>query len=756
MGGERIYSETDENAPFTGEGKVYIPVDYAKDIFKSVRIERMPTVTRDGIKYVELTALAELLQFTSGYFRGLAVIGNEAEVAAIGLDRERQDELIAKLNALPVIGSEAALGEILADLDGGYEVLYEDVMMGTAIPGGTGMAVPSMDAAFPVSPADPAAAPEMRQPPASIDSAYAESSSAVSDEAETAGFSATNVQVAGVDEGDIIKTDGEYIYYLKDNRLSVVKAVPADDMELVYTLEFTDENFWPEEIYTDGGTVTVAGSTLRAEAIFSRRPSRPMPGEASSTLQADADFPSYDSSAFDAEVSSAPLTGDMRVSSYYYPRTRPMTRVYVYDITDKSDIKLLKNVVSEGGYVTSRVIDGMMYAISRQYAYSLLRDDGYATPEYSYGLTEDSYAPIGYGQIYRFPFASEANYLTITGINLRDDSEAKISTYFGAGDNVYVSGEHMYIAAPKYDYDTGRQLTRVYKFSLSGGNALFMFVNQVNGNILNQFSMDEYDGFFRIATTSYDENYNSVNHLYIYDETLSPAGEITGIAPGEQIYSTRFMGAKGYMVTFRTVDPLFSFDLSDPYHPKLTGALKIPGYSDYLHPYDENHLIGFGKDAAEYYGNAYYLGMKLSLFDITDPENPVEMFTETIGGRGTESELLSNHRALLFSREKGLLAFPVTVFTEPEKGAAPYEYGAFESQGAFVYDIDLEKGFTLRGQITHMSREDSLKAGYYGGDSQKYVQRMIYIGDTLYTVSNQMIKANSLNDLSQTGEVGLY
>jgi len=149
--------------------------------------------------------------------------------------------------------------------------------------------------------------------------------------------------------------------------------------------------------------------------------------------------------------------------------------------------------------------------------------------------------------------------------------------------------------------------------------------------------------------------------------------------------------------------------------------------------------------------------MKLSLFDVTDPENPVELFVEHIGGRGTDSELLNNHRALLFNREKKLLAFPVTIYSPPQNPdpKRPFEYGSFETQGARVYEIDLEKGFTLRGDVSHLSKEDLLKAGYYGSEWQKYVQRMLYIGDTIYTASNAYIRANGLADLKQLGEAEL-
>lgn len=235
---------------------------------------------------------------------------------------------------------------------------------------------------------------------------------------------------------------------------------------------------------------------------------------------------------------------------------------------------------------------------------------------------------------------------------------------------------------------------------------------------------------------------------------MNICGEIEGIAKGEEIYSVRFMGDRGYMVTFKTVDPLFVIDLKDPTKPEILGALKIPGYSDYLHPYDENHIIGFGKDTIEVSGGAYYMGMKIALFDVSDVNNPVQKFSEVIGDRGTDSELLTNHKALLFSKEKNLLAFPVTVAEIKDKDSVLNEwgvpeYGEFVFQGAYVYNIDLDKGFTLKGKITHISDEEYLKSGNYNFYSNKSVERIIYINDTLYTLSKGMYKANKLSDLSE-------
>ena len=251
--------------------------------------------------------------------------------------------------------------------------------------------------------------------------------------------------------------------------------------------------------------------------------------------------------------------------------------------------------------------------------------------------------------------------------------------------------------------------------------------------------MDEYDGAFRIATTSYGENFDTAetaSNVYILDENLKISGQLTGLAKGEQIKSARFMGEKLYLVTFEQIDPLFVIDLSDKTAPKILGELKIPGYSSYLHPYNENTLIGFGVDVAGENGILKSDGMKLAIFDVSDVANPKQLFVEKIGDAGSYSAVLNNHKALTYDASRGIFAFPATaVLDRVERVNNNEYYGSLSWQGAFVYKIDLQKGFTLLGQITHRENKNDYDE----------VQRAIYIGDVIYTVSYNKIKSTDIN-----------
>ena len=549
--------------------------------------------------------------------------------------------------------------------------------------------------------------------------------------AERPDFSKTNVQVSGVDEADTIKTDGKYIYQIGDRRVIIVKAHPATDLKVVHQIKFDDEYFEPMELYVDKKFLVVIGSSyIKVEKQ------------------------SYNNGKF----------------TYLkrYPDASQV-EVVIFDISNPKAPRKIRQLEVEGTYISSRKINSSLYFIANKYnnVYRIMKgDQNPQTPLYRDTAGNGKYQNVSYADISYFPGSQEPNYLIISSINLdQPDKEVKVNTYLGAGENVYASTENLYIVATNYRVQQPTKLKReglirplptvegttIYKFALNNGEVIYQAKGRVQGGVLNQFSMDENNGYFRIATTekrfSSSGANNSKNNIYVLNQNLEIIGKQEDIAPGEQIYSVRFIGDRGYLVTFKKVDPFFVIDLKNPAAPKILGYLKIPGYSDYLHPYDANHIIGFGKDTVEAKTGdfAWYQGMKVAIFDVSDVTHPVEEFKTVIGDRGTNSPLLQDHKALLFNREKGLLAFPVNVMKIKKKFNLPQEswprYGSFEWQGVYVYNVNLKDGFKLRGKITHLNQGSQ--------EISRFVNRALYINDTLYTSSMSMIKANKLSNLKE-------
>lgn len=671
---------------------------------KSVSLDVPPEIT-GGRTYIPLRKFAEAIGKEVFYDRGLIIIGSKANMYDISTEKSEIDSIIARVNNLPVVGSFEKLKSIIKVSENNNIQKYKRIEF-------------SLDMS------------DMNMAPAAAEQSSAQSAKAVSND----DYSTTNIQVEGVDEADIVKTDGEYIYQVNKGKIVVVKAYPEEEMKVVSSISFADETASPIELYIDKKYMTVVASNY-----------------------SDIVYSSY---------------SDFRPNS-------DGTKVIVYDISDRKNIKKVREFGVDGSYVSSRKIGSSVYLISNKYIYSYgVIDDKNIAPCYTDSAVKEENVRVEYTDIRYFPGSAGNNFMVISSINLdKMDEPAKVETYLGAGQNIYCSLDNLYVSITGYtgtDYsgdinelakaksriisNRANEITKVYKFSLNNGQITYLKEGSVPGRILNQFSMDEYNGYFRIATTVGSEvSGTSKNNVYILDDILNIKGKIENIAPGEKIYSTRFMGDRCYMVTFKKVDPLFVIDLKDPASPKILGALKIPGYSDYLHPYDENHIIGFGKDTEVYEDTAYYQGMKIALFDVSDVNNPVQKFQEIIGDRGTDSELLRNHKALLFSKEKNLMAFPVDEKRIQDKNnnnmKAVTQQGYAYFQGAYVYNIDLVKGFTLKGKITHMNDEDALKSGQYSFKSNKSVQRILYIGDTLYTLSNSMIKANDINDLKEKKSV---
>jgi len=520
-------------------------------------------------------------------------------------------------------------------------------------------------------------------------------------------YSGTNIQVEGVDEADIVKTDGGYIYIAKGKTVLIVKAYPAEEAQLLTKI---DVDLMVQDLYVAGDKLVVF-SYVEPYTVF------------------------YD------------------VVMPEYENEKPKTRVEVYDIEDRSSPELERALTIDGLYFNSRLIGDHVYFIVTNPAY--IDEDAVVLPTIREGKTwsvveaEDVWYPnVTRGWL---------SYHTVTAFNVQDpEAEVNAETFLlDTGTSLYVSMENLYIVS--YNWSEGSVITKI---GIEDGGITFRANGTVPGYVLNQFSMDEHDGYFRIATTSNGWRRGGVgNNVYVLDEALNTVGSLEGLAPGEEIYSARFMGDRCYLVTFKKVDPLFAIDLSDPENPAVLGKLKIPGFSNYLHPYDENTLIGVGKETEEAKEGdfAWHQGIKISLFDVSDVENPRELAKIEIGDRGSDSPALYDHHAFLFSRARNLLVIPILEAQIDEDDFAgevpPNFYGDFVYQGAYVFDISRE-GIELRGRVTHIDDDSLLKSGFWF-ESEYAVERSLYIEDNLYTISQGRMKINDLGTLEEVKTIEL-
>jgi uncharacterized secreted protein with C-terminal beta-propeller domain len=553
-------------------------------------------------------------------------------------------------------------------------------------------------------------------------------------------FSKTNVQVEGVDEPDIVKTDGTYLYVLANNKIYIIQAYPAEESTLLETIPFGND-VYVSNMFIYGDHLVVFGNNYVYPILYSDE--------------------------MDISVQESWWDGNNNAL------------ISVYDVSDHSNPELLKEIKINGSYFDARLIGDYVYIVVTQPTYEIYQvAEDTETINIPRITIDNSSSFIPANDIYYVDVPELSDSMThVLSLNLVTDEMVEKSFLLGSSQTMYVSLNSIFLASSHYPFlfvksestssSNNEETTILHKISISNGDINYIAQGEVPGRILNQFSMDEHNGFFRIATTigyTWETDVPSTNNIYILDENLKRVSQIEGLAPGESIYAVRFLGDRGYLVTFVQVDPLFTIDLSDPNNPKVLGELKIPGYSDYLHPFDENHIIGVGKevnasiDADKIHtpGAVYYtaiLGLKMALFDVTDIENPKEIAKIVIGDRGSDSPVLYDHKAFLFDREKELLVIPVSVIEIPESNI-DYIWGKLSFQGAYVYRLSLENGFELIGQVTHRGNEDITDEDYsYYYNNE--VTRTLFIDNVLYTISGSMVKMNSLSDLSEINNISL-
>lgn len=521
-------------------------------------------------------------------------------------------------------------------------------------------------------------------------------------------YSTTNIQVENVDEGDIVKTDGSYLYYITNQKVVIIDIQNAQANVKVAEISYTESS--PRELYINNNKLIVITSENELRTEFK--------------------------SVYD--------TADVA----YVDGIKLKTSAIIYDITDRSNPKEERKVEMEGTYISSRMIDDNIYMATNKYITNAinmvknypieeLEEQDYK-PTYLDTATSNEAKYIEFDKIRYFDDKQVNNYLLLGGFNINNKQEADIQAFLGAGETVYASSKNMYIAKVKTIYDINTysllgEKTQVVKFGLINGKIRYKAENTVDGRVLNQFSMDEdTNENLRIAVTQEMQKNTDIsntgriisnseqtdNRLYILDKELNQVGSLEGLANGERIYSVRYMKDKAYIVTYKQVDPLFVIDVSDPKNPTKLGELKIPGYSTYLHPYDDTHIIGLGYDTNSDGSRNWNNGLKLSMFDVSDVNNPQEVFTQKIGNSSTYSEATYNHKAILYLKEKNIIAFPIQTYQNRQSFSE-----------VLIYEIDMNKGFVANGKYS-----ENITNAY-----EKRVERIVYANGYYYVLSEQSV-----------------
>ena len=566
-------------------------------------------------------------------------------------------------------------------------------------------------------------------------------SEALTSKSSTKDYSTTNIQVENVDEADITKTDGDYIYSISEDNVIITNVQDPENIKIEATINSTGGI--PEDLILYNDKLVVISSTGNYVSTY----------------------------------------------SYSY---NAKTNVDIYNIEDKAYPSIEKSFELHEPYYTSRCINSELYIISSG---RLRKDDDKIDRKYSENR-EEKEIPLN-----KIKYLKDVNtdvQTLIATIDLNNSEEdINLSSYLIDISNAYVSENSIYLLNQEYeysgygepglkdlfglkgvfglffydddyDYSSGYE-TEIFKFDiLKTGEVSYNTNTKIAGKTINQYSLDEQNGHLRIALFDRDGA-----RVAIFDDNLKQIGISNYVAKGETMYSSRFMGNKVYLVTYRTVDPLFVIDLSDETKPKVLGELKIPGYSTYLHPYDENHLIGIGMQTEETINKnssgkvtsttARIVGMKMALFDVSNVNRPKQISETVIGDSRTTSAILTNPKALLFSKEKELIAIPVNNYAEDFQvtgSTSSYSsivnsYKSYNkartAEGYFVYKINIEDGFKLKGVITHEVKEKNTKNNYYYTASK--LLRGLYIDNNLYTVSETAVKVNNLDTLDLISEL---
>jgi len=535
-------------------------------------------------------------------------------------------------------------------------------------------------------------------------------------------FTGTNVQVQGVDEPDRVKTDGTHLFVSTSDSVAIINAYPPNSTAVLSKISLPN--------------VSIIG----LEAVQGRL------------------------MVIDQRNGGTPAIG-----------------LVLYDVSDLTSPKLMQNVTIPGSYVAARLAGDYVYAVIQQPSY-VFNNQGNATAAMPVASRNGVQSQLPATSVYYTNNTAQISYYTVVpSVSMSTGKENATSFLTGPSATVYVSTSNIYVVYTNYPdlfsthgivgdvYSGGTvslqdvqqaQNSTVLRVAYSNGTVAAEAAGVVPGSVLNQFSLDEYDGYFRVATGRFAVVGGSPTRsddVYVLDMGMHQVSALRNIAPGENIYAVRFVGSVGYVVTFEQIDPLFVISFKDISNPTILSALKVSGYSDYLHPLPGGYLIGVGKDAvpSSMDNVAFYTGLKLSLFRVFDNGTSTQVSKLLIGDRGTDSPVLTDHLAFTFDSTRNVTVIPLTLYVvsgnQSTCSGCPPPYGDPVWQVVYVVKVTAA-GFTVLGKVSQYP------AGQNFGDSPNeslQVDRSVIIGDYLYTISQGEVMVSAMSTFAMVATVPL-
>ncbi|MDE5994731.1 MAG: beta-propeller domain-containing protein [Oscillospiraceae bacterium] len=509
-------------------------------------------------------------------------------------------------------------------------------------------------------------------------------------------FGTTNTQEENIDEGDIIKTDGKNIY-LADKNNKAVYIVKADNGKMNKLSEIKIAgDVYIQELYLAENKLVV----VYAEYDYSKQSEQEV--------------------VFNGTDTAVSFRCGCPASWIYSE-----TKINIYDISNPENVSLISSLSQSGDFVSSRLNKGKLYLVS-SYCVDISSDDykKKCIPEVK---VNGKCERIPASKIMLIKDADTPTYAVISTIDVASSERTDSVAILGNPTNVYATENSFYLVEPKYNDKKHDSYLNICKFEFTETGVQYKASAQADGRLNSNLSMSEFGGYFRIATTcqvtKFNGNYASyegeTNKLYIFDSEMKQAGLIDGFAKDEQIRSERYIGEYAYIVTFRQTDPLFVINLSDPKNPKIESALKLPGFSSYLHPIENGMLIGIGYDGDEFSANG---NMKVSLFSVADPKNPKELSSVKVGNNGDyiSSDVFYSYKAFT-SLPNGEFAVPVSIdFSRNQM------YIRYKVSGGTVSEI----------------------ARYSLGSSETEIIGGTYIGNHFYAFSSEFVDGVKSEDVT--------